>query len=88
MTNDPNDGVVARPLALRAEVEAFIGEVWRDVEGFLSRTAWRPTMLGKAAVKDPNLIPHIRNGRRRLTLNMALRLREFMDRHEATRAER
>ncbi len=67
------------PDALKSEVHEFIANVWRDVEQFLRNTGMAPTMFSRAAARDPNLIRHIREGRRRLTLNMALRLREFMD---------
>jgi tRNA-dihydrouridine synthase len=76
------------PDALRTEVHAFIAKVWRDVERFLRDTGMAPTMFSRAAARDPNLIRHIREGRRRLTLNMALRLQEFMDKHHREDARR
>jgi len=70
---------MTQPNIISDEVESFVSQVWREVETFLRETGTGPSMFSKAAASDPNLIRHIREGRRNLTFNMALRLRRYMD---------
>lgn len=61
------------------EIDAFVSEVWQEIQEFLAETGTAPSMFCKAAVNDPNLIKQIRQGKRRLTVNMAVRLRRYME---------
>lgn len=64
--------------SLRSEVEGFVERTWWDVEAFLAETGIGASVLGRDVAKDPNLIRHIRQGKRKLTLNMAMRLARFV----------
>lgn len=64
---------------IASDVDTFIAGVLRDVDAFLTETGRAPTMFCKAAVNDPNLLRHIRMGRRRLTFGMAVRLKKYME---------
>lgn len=64
---------------IATEVDTFIAAVQREVDAYLRDTGTGPTMFSKAAANDPNLLRHIREGRRRLTFNMAVRLKRYLD---------
>lgn len=70
---------MTQPINIATEVDSYVAEVWKDVESFLNTTGAAGSTFGKAAVNDPNLIRHVRQGKRRLTFNMAVRLRQYMD---------
>jgi plasmid maintenance system antidote protein VapI len=60
------------------EVEGFVGRTWREVEAFLEETGIGASVVGRRIGNDPNLIRHIRSGKRKLTLEMAARLAQFI----------
>lgn len=63
---------------LRKEVEGFVGRTWQEVEAFLEDTGIGASAVGRRVGNDPNLIRHIRSGKRKLTLEMAMRLARFI----------
>jgi len=65
---------------ISSTVGDFIADVHKQIDNYLAETGTAPTMFCKAAVNDPNLLRHIRLGRRRLTFNMAVRIKEYLDR--------
>jgi hypothetical protein len=74
----------SRPAASRtdrllSDVDGYIVRVWDEVERFMARQSIGPTAFSRAAAGDPNLVRQIREGRRRLTLAMATRLKRFID---------
>lgn len=64
--------------SIASHVSTFIAEVQEEVDQWLAETGAAPTMFCKAAVNDPNLLRHIKAGRRRLTFGMAVRLRDYI----------
>ena len=68
-----------QPHDLPNEVDHFVSETWAAAETFIRLSGMGPSMFGRHAVNDPNLIRHVRDGRRRLTFTMAQRLRRFLD---------
>ena len=65
------------------EVEGFMGRTWKELEAFLEETGIGASVVGRRIGNDPNLIRHIRSGKRKLTLQMAARLARFIAEHRA-----
>ena len=54
----------------------------RRIENYLKKTRTAPTRFGREAVRDPQLVFDLRNGRRTRRLTEA-RIHSYLDRQEA-----
>lgn len=52
-------------------------DLMSEVESFLSRTAMAPSIFGRDAIGDPNLVRNLKAGRE-LRFRTAQRVRDFM----------
>lgn len=51
------------------------------IEAYLRQRRMSPTRFGREAVRDPNLVPQLRDGRE-LRARTAQRLHDYLDRNE------
>ncbi|MDU7524536.1 MAG: hypothetical protein E7K72_24730 [Roseomonas mucosa] len=63
-----------------AKVPKEIVDLRTEVEGFITLFGLSKSRFGTLAIKDPHLVDHLREGKRRFTVETVSRIRTFMKR--------